>query len=400
MTAHNDYQITWEDLFEQATEDASKYLWAVSEWTDPQEGFEQDYLLMTALSSRMRSRLAIEQMTGSMPLEYNRYKEKIIRIRLKAEEILNHQMSAYQKQMENILNGKGVLHLNAIEKILLDTLRLSREKDSRCNAEWIGDSLRETAHDFLVLFCDAALVNDELNTESRHLINAEDFQKKFAEIEMLFWQYFDCFYEIKELFAPVRAGEYFLNRWWLTRIPKKMPQEFFMFVSLIVALSYHTIRQRQFRYMCDKSEQKTDSDDLTGWLPAFGHRQGSQVVLFEDLDEYPSELKKTIQHIRTSQRLYSRVLTQETDGKWIDRDFEIKDFPVTVEDTVHERFVLLVDTQGKMMLKKSAETILNKLNNPSEGIPDKKVSSNTFVIFIEIFPKKQESADENYHNIS
>jgi hypothetical protein len=56
-----------DDLFELVTEDASKYLRAISEWEEPENDYSQEFLIMTALSCRNRSRIGIGLIGGNIP---------------------------------------------------------------------------------------------------------------------------------------------------------------------------------------------------------------------------------------------------------------------------------------------------------------------------------------------
>ncbi|MDM8551711.1 type III-E CRISPR-associated protein Csx30 [Desulfobacterales bacterium HSG2] len=120
-----------------------------------------------------------------------------------------------------------------------------------------------------------------------------------------------------------------------------------------------------------------------GLILVSGRREENVVILLEDSDDNPPDLKKAIRNIKRN-KLYCRILAQEPDGKWVRSHKELSKItksPVKIEDPVHDRFILLVDWV-KTELDYSTKFLLDALNNA--GKEGQKVSPKTLVIVIEI----------------
>ncbi|MDM8523946.1 hypothetical protein QUF80_11315 [Desulfococcaceae bacterium HSG8] len=210
-----------DEFFEQAKEDTGKYAWALDAWTDPPEGYNQTYLLLLILSHRARSRSAIELLNHEiMPPEYQPYKDQLASLRTKAEKALNEQFLKDRENIEQIISDELIPYMDELENLLRDVQRLTQDGYLLDDSEWMEDELRETAHDFLLEFQDMALTKEELDREPfQTVINPELFQKRFAEIEQRFEQYFGYFRVINDIFPVLQDKEYGLDRWWLNLTP-------------------------------------------------------------------------------------------------------------------------------------------------------------------------------------
>lgn len=137
-------------------------------------------------------------------------------------------------------------------------------------------------------------------------------------------------------------------------------------------------------FMKDAREPEEEPKKIKGFVKTCGYREDDMVILLDESDENSPEIKTVIQNIKGSKRLYSQVLVELSESAW--RVYEevpdIKTFPVKIEDADHERFLLILDSQGKRMLKKSVEAMMNAIFRKLD--PSKKISSKTIVILIEI----------------
>jgi len=215
-----DSDLSYEDLFEHATEDISTYLWAIQEWLDPEDGYAQDYLLMLILSNRKRSRLAAERMARDVPLEYQHYKTKLLSLKDRTEDLLKEELLLHNKRIEKIISDEFFQRVKAIESDLQKLRHITHDGILFDNTEWVEDDLREYAKRFLMNFHDMALANGELEEKPfQTVINAEGFREKFVGTEQLFRKYFGYFHVIQDLFPTLRDREYDPDLWWLNHIP-------------------------------------------------------------------------------------------------------------------------------------------------------------------------------------
>ena len=220
MNINTQHNLSWDDLFEQATEDISSYLWALEEWHDPWEEHDQNYLLITALSNRTRSRMAMERMSSDeMPRAYAPYRKQLESMRIRAEESLEHLLTA-RTRIEGILRHGMMARLNMLDDTLGKVRRMGQDRNLSDDSEWTDVNLREIASDFLILFQNIALTIEELREEPFHgTIDSKIVQKRFAEIETRFNEYFGYFQLVSDIFEALQAREYNSDRWWLTRLP-------------------------------------------------------------------------------------------------------------------------------------------------------------------------------------
>lgn len=216
-TQHN---LSWEDLFEHATEDTSTYAWAVQEWPEPPEGYTHDYLLVLALSNRRRSRLATALMGSDMPLEYAPYKKQLESVRLRADNALDSLISEYCNKINTIITNEIISHLDDLEANLEKVRNIIHNRNLSEDSEWMNVSLREIALSFLTEFHDLALASEELaEKDFGKNIRTREFQKRFNEIESSFKEYFGYFHIIRDIFPSMKTREYASEQWWLNHVP-------------------------------------------------------------------------------------------------------------------------------------------------------------------------------------
>ncbi|RLC03188.1 MAG: hypothetical protein DRI57_29360 [Deltaproteobacteria bacterium] len=228
MSIDTQHNRSWEEFFEQAAKDTSSYLWSVEEWADPSEDIQQDYLLITILSSRRRSHLAIEQMNADLPEEYASYKEPLVAMKQKTEKLLNDLYISDCEKIQAVIDNEVISRLDMLEEGLQKVRRIDQNRNLFEDSEWMDVNLREAASDFLIPFQDMALTNEELReTPFRKKTDSRIFQKKFAEIEERFKCWFGHFHLIHDRLRYLRAREYDSGTWWFASIPEPddIPEE-------------------------------------------------------------------------------------------------------------------------------------------------------------------------------
>jgi hypothetical protein len=210
-----------DELFEYATEDASTYHWAVSEWSEYQvsDDYDPEYLLFLALSSRKRSRTALELLNGNLPPKYQSYKNKLEAIYRKADIILENRILSGTGEMEKLLNGPGEERIAEIRSLLYKVRRIAQNGDVFSSPEFVEEDLRDTAHDFLIMFQDTVNACDELNHPPLSAVNSDRIRKSCADLENDFRKYFGYFSVISDLLPVFCKSEYGAEKWWLHQIP-------------------------------------------------------------------------------------------------------------------------------------------------------------------------------------
>jgi len=213
--------LSWEKLFDQAEEDIRKYLWSVSSWITPPEGYSQPFLLLQALSCRFRGRYALKLMDSDIPEKYiphrNRLKELydqadncLLLVQLKIPENLD--------LLDHIVNHELTSRIDILRENLLGVKVLADDGYLFEDHTAVEDDLSEVALEFIIDFQDMAFFRDELlqSFELRWLINIKDFVDKFEILEGLFKKYFNNFGVLKDTLQSIHAREYYLDRWWFT----------------------------------------------------------------------------------------------------------------------------------------------------------------------------------------
>ena len=214
--------VSWDEFFEQATEDISTYLWAAQSWSNPPEGYSPGYLLILAFSNRARGRCALRIMDIELPpQEFAPYGERLKGMWSTAEKSLADGILATSDNLGEIIAGELMLRLDQVESDLRQVRNIAQDGDLMDDPDWVAEDLRDAAYDFLLRFNDLALVQEELKGLSMPISdNYRNFENKFVEVEQCFRNYFGYFHGVEDTFLKLRSREYYINRWWLTTPPK------------------------------------------------------------------------------------------------------------------------------------------------------------------------------------
>ena len=221
MSLPKNNKTQWDKVFDNATEDVSLYLWALKSWTDPPDGYEQNYLLLKILNSRARSSAAIFLMKDDMPSEYHWSRDKLNKMWQTAEKALVDFIEVHHKDIENIIADDFIERLSQLKQTLNKIKKIAQDGDLMEDPEWIEYDLKETAHEFLLQFQSMANSNDEIQSELFiKSVNSKKFTDKFKQVDCLFKGYFGYFNPVADLLIAFREREYGSTQWWLTRYPE------------------------------------------------------------------------------------------------------------------------------------------------------------------------------------
>ncbi len=221
ISAEYTYNLSWEDMFAQATEDVSTFVRAVKDWPESSEGYPPDYLLMMILSCRARTARALQIMDNAeLPEEYLPYAEQMENLFQKGEKILGEISASDAELMEKIVSKELKKRAENLLQSLQQIRSLVQQGWLTEDEQWVEDDLRETAHDFLLDFQELNLCRKELeNPVFRNAVNAQSFTDAMKSAENKFRQYFGYFHAIQDITAAVREREYNPEDWWFTEIP-------------------------------------------------------------------------------------------------------------------------------------------------------------------------------------
>ena len=221
MSLPKNAKISWDKIFDFATEDVSLYLWALKSWTDPPDGYEQDYLLLQILNSCARSRSAISLMKEDMPSEYHRNRDKLNKMWQTGEKIFFNFVRDHHKDIEKIILEEFTERLSQLEQDLNQIKKIAQDGDLMDDPKWLQGDLKETTHEFLLQFQSMANSNEEIQSGLfLRSINSEKFTDKFKQINGLFKGYFGYFNPVSNLLAALSEREYDRVQWWLARYPE------------------------------------------------------------------------------------------------------------------------------------------------------------------------------------
>ncbi|MCK5230241.1 MAG: hypothetical protein KAR13_08250, partial [Desulfobulbaceae bacterium] len=297
-------ELSQENLFEQATEDVSTYLWSVGTLSNPTEEYSQDHLLLLVLAYRARSRLALKKVYNTGP-DYNDYKAKLEHIWRKAEKAFENLVHASGEELNGLAGNELIARLNGLESDLQNIQQIAQDFYVMQNSEFAGEDLRETAHDFLLRFQELSLTCEELQIKPLPAcVDSIAFQEKFAQVDGLFQKYFGYFKMVESLFPAIRAREYNPDYWWFTRIPDPadvIEEEIPKNLMSILQKTYQAIKS-------DVTEKCAMSESAIAYA-------------FHELD--PVENKKMAKHLRKCRSCLDLVLdlrsadaeAQENQGK-------------------------------------------------------------------------------------
>ncbi len=215
------YDLSWEEVFAQATEDVSTFVRAVKDWPESSEGYSQDYLLIMILSYRARTAKALQTMdTAELPEEYLPYAKQMENLFQKGEKFLGEILASNAGLMGKIISNELKKRAENLLQSLQKIRSLVHQGYLMEDEEWVEDDLRETEHDFLLDFQELSLCRKELETPLfQNAVNARSFTDSMKSVENKFRQYFGYFHVIADILASVRNREYNPPDWWFTEIP-------------------------------------------------------------------------------------------------------------------------------------------------------------------------------------
>lgn len=215
------YDLSWEEVFAQATEDVSTFVRAVKDWPESSEGYSQDYLLLMILSYRARTALALQKMdTAELPEEYLPYAEQMKKLFGKGEKLLRKISASDAGLMEKIVSNELKKRAENLLQSLQKIRSLVQQGYLMEDEEWVEDDLRETEHDFILDFQELSLCRKELGSPLfQNAVNARSFTDPMKSAENKFRAYFGYFHVIADILASVRNREYNPPNWWFTEIP-------------------------------------------------------------------------------------------------------------------------------------------------------------------------------------
>lgn len=221
MSSPKDFKISWDKVFDYATEDISLYFWVLESWPNISVEHSKDYLLLQLLNSRTRSQFAISLMRNDVPAEYQQEKEKLNKIWQKGEETLSNFIYSHHEDIEKIVQENFTKRILQLEQDLNQIKRIAQDGDLMDDPDWIQSDLQEVSHEFLLEFQTMANSIEEIQSELfLNFINSKKVTEEFNRIEELFKQSFGYFNPVADLLSTLREREYNHAQWWLTRYPE------------------------------------------------------------------------------------------------------------------------------------------------------------------------------------
>lgn len=221
MSSPKDFKISWDKVFDYATEDISLYFWVLESWPNISDEHSKDYLLLQLLNSRTRSQFAISLMRNDVPAEYQQEKEKLNKIWQKGEETLSNFIYSHHEDIEKIVQENFTKRILQLEQDLNQIKRIAQDGDLMDDPDWIQSDLQEVSHEFLLEFQTMANSIEEIQSELfLNFINSKKVTEEFNRIEELFKQSFGYFNPVADLLSTLREREYNHAQWWLTRYPE------------------------------------------------------------------------------------------------------------------------------------------------------------------------------------
>jgi hypothetical protein len=209
-----------EDLFDQATEDTSHYLWATEAWFDTPEGYEKDYLLILAFAHRARSRRALELIDSNIPPDYRVYKKRLENMHRTAERELYDLVLNDTAEIDHIVSTQLMERLNSLEELLKKISDIAQDGDLIEDPDWVAEDLRDTSLDFLIRFQEFVLMGEEFKTSPfDSAVNSQKFRDRLKAIDSHFKQCFGYFHAIRDMLPDFQRREYGRKCWWFDRVP-------------------------------------------------------------------------------------------------------------------------------------------------------------------------------------
>ncbi|SHI97561.1 hypothetical protein SAMN02745216_00832 [Desulfatibacillum alkenivorans DSM 16219] len=211
--------ISWDDLFDQATEDASIHLWAAQSWLAPPSGYTQGYVLSLALCHRARSCAAQRRIKERAPANYAGYGAVLDGMIDEAKSALAQSLENDRDAMQAVLNGEVGAMARSLEKFLEQVLRL--EEDARLFEDHpdLALEVREAAHEFVVRFAMMDRVREELGGALFRGLESAELVERLSRIGERFRESIGCFHMIRDLWPAFREREYNEALAWMETSP-------------------------------------------------------------------------------------------------------------------------------------------------------------------------------------
>lgn len=306
------YNHSWEELFEQATEDVSMFTTAAEDWPESSDGYPLDYLLIILLSCRTRTERALDRMASSgLSDEYLPYRKRIEKLFLKGEGILKAILHSDAVLIGNIINKDFIERTDRLFNSLVRIRGLVQQGYLMEDTEWVEDDLRETTHDFLIDYQELSLCRKELTSPIfKQALNAGLFVDRMASLEKKFRSYFGYFRIIEEIIASVRDREYSPEDWWFTQMPGEN--------TVSETGISDELTEKLFRAY-------KESPDVSGKCPS--HEE----IIASAFDELPTENNRWIRdHLSECRNCLDLVM----DLREADKDTQDKEEPVVIPDVM------------------------------------------------------------------
>lgn len=211
--------VSWDTLFEQATEDVSSYSWAIDAWQDIPDEYSSDYLLLLLLVQRNRSKMVLAILEEA-PADLSTFKDKLLSLFQTSEsqlgKLIDENRTEIQSLLATVFPGR-TKDLTGMLKSITTTVQngfLYKSDEP--------DDLWEQCHDFLIRWQELSTGLNELNSEPwRNTFNILSFDKACFAVENQFKELFDYFYPLTDILNQLKVESYDTTLWWLNRIPEK-----------------------------------------------------------------------------------------------------------------------------------------------------------------------------------
>ncbi|MCF8070584.1 MAG: DUF4384 domain-containing protein [Desulfobacterales bacterium] len=257
MNSLKDIKISWDKVFDYATEDVSLYLWTIDDWTNLSDDYQKDYLLLQLLNSRARSRFAISLMRDDLPAEYQQNRDKLTKIWKTGEEALCDFVQNHNEDINKIVQQNFTKRLSQLEQDLNQIKKISQDGDLMDSPEWVQNDLREASHEFLLEFQAMSNCYDEIQSELfLEFITPKKITEQFKGVEELFKRCFGYFNPVADLLATLREREYNRTQWWLTQYPESDDVEADEIPEMLFEASKSIFQKEEQKYSldCPKSD--------------------------------------------------------------------------------------------------------------------------------------------------
>lgn len=212
----------FEDLFARATEDISTFLWAAESLLKPPPGYEPDHILVLALLSRSRARTALALLPEAPGEEYRDCREKLIKIRDKAEGLLSRFAASPSIDLRRMEARADHLSesLRRIRDISEDSILFGAGQEA-------GAESKDLVHSFLLRFNALSIAVGELSGPPFSDLDLGGLPERLYALENDFRQNPHCLSAVSDILPRIAEREYDRAPWWLSlpRNPEPYPED-------------------------------------------------------------------------------------------------------------------------------------------------------------------------------